>query len=294
MHPGLSWGYTKIMDNNLPNDPPNSGNGTPPTFGSHFNPHTNPVDPNNPYQTNTPLPPLPNSPNLPDNNPGDIKHEHYSEVAQHKPRDEHGHFIPSDHTANQPPNFTSPQGGPSSPSIPPNPAPSGAGSFLPPIVEINQTGDPTYKKDPPAFGFFITNPVAYFKIFLNKLIKRQAITIKIPVLAIVMVMVGVGSFGAGFHWGIDYTFSKLFPNYSPVLHRATTLQGTIQKSTKGEYFLQPNDKDKTLWTLKSTSTNTNLADFEGKQVQIKGNLTPTPYLIEVSEVISFDKTTTNP
>lgn len=48
------------MDN-LPNDPPNQNNNnnpTPPPFGANFNPHTNPVDPNNPYQS-LPLLPIP-------------------------------------------------------------------------------------------------------------------------------------------------------------------------------------------------------------------------------------------
>lgn len=33
------------MDN-LPNDPPD--NNPPPAFGTHFDPHSNPIDPNNP------------------------------------------------------------------------------------------------------------------------------------------------------------------------------------------------------------------------------------------------------
>ncbi len=53
-------------------------------------------------------------------------------------------------------------------------------------------------------------------------------------------------------------------------------------------FLQANDKDKTLWTLQSVSSNVKLADFENMKVEVKGNLTPTPNLIEVSEVITFD------
>ena len=98
------------MDN-LPKDPPDDNNSTPaspaggpPTFGSYFNPHINPIDPNNPYQPqpnpvppplqtpppNVPIPPNPlNTPE----NPDALKHEHYSEAAQNKPRDEHGHFI---------------------------------------------------------------------------------------------------------------------------------------------------------------------------------------------------------
>ncbi|OGE25102.1 hypothetical protein A3C26_02065 [Candidatus Daviesbacteria bacterium RIFCSPHIGHO2_02_FULL_39_12] len=80
---------------------------------------------------------------------------------------------------------------------------------------------------------------------------------------------------------------KLFPNFSPILHRSIIAQGIIQKSTKG-YYLQANDKDKTLWTLQPKSQNVNLADFQDQKVEVKGNMTPTPNLIEISEVVSFD------
>lgn len=112
-------------------------------------------------------------------------------------------------------------------------------------------------------------------------------TLRIPVLAILILAVAIGGYGAGLKTGIDYTLGKLFPNFSPILHRSITAQGTIQKSSNG-YFLQANDKAKTLWMLKSISNNINLKDFEDMRVQIKGTLTPTPNLIEVSEVISFD------
>ncbi len=295
------------MDN-LPNDPsnPNNGNnnnppaspdgsqGGPPPFGSGFSPHSNPVDPNNPYQSQPlqqpipqpPTPPVPNLPNTPntplssealakeDENPDALKHEHYSEAAQNKPRDEHGHFI---HTND-----------PQTPPTSPNPsAPSNPTSFLPPIIEINQNTKPTEKEDPPLFGFFLTNPVTYLKKFLTKLLKRQMITLRIPVLALIVVMVGAGGFGVGFKSGLNYAVGKLFPNFSPILHRSITAQGIIQKSTNG-YFLQANDKDKTLWTLQPKSQNVNLADFQDQKVEIKGNLTPTLNLIEVSEVVSFE------
>ncbi len=257
------------MDN-LPKDPPDDNNPTLPPFGANFDPHSNPVDPSNPYQqTQTPVP------NPLNNNPEEAKHEHYSEAAQNKPRDEHGHFLPSDHP-NNPPNS------PNTPNLPNNPS-----SILPPIIEINQNTKPTDKKDPPLFGFFLTNPVTYLKAFLSRLIKRQAITIKIPVLAIIVFMVGIGGFGIGFQSGINWALFKVFPNYSPILHREITEQGVIQKSSKG-YFLQTNGKNNTIWTLQSTSANIKLADYVNQSVQIKGNLTSTPNLIEVSEVISFD------
>ncbi len=284
-----SFASTNFIDG-LPSDPSdqNGNNGSskiavPPPFGSSFSPHSNPVDHNNLYQTSIPNPPT--IPTIPEN-PDPLKHEHYSEVAQHKQRDEHGHFIHSENSTTPqtiPTSQTSPN--PSTPSNSTNPP-----SFLPPIVEINQTGDPTYKKDPPAFGFFITNPVTYFKAFLNKLIKRQAITIKIPVLAIIVFMVGIGGFGVGFSSGMNWAFARLFPNYSPLLHRSITEQGIIQKSTNGDIFLKADDKPKTLWRLKSASANMKLEDYIDQHVQIRGNLDATPNLIEVLEVVSFEST----
>ncbi len=304
------------MDN-LPKDPPDQNN-PPPSFGSNFNPHTNPVDPDNPYQqsvnptfpqTPTPsapnTPPVvsvpvlstveviePNSPNIPDYPQYPVSENLvHSAVASHQKRDEHGRFIPEHEEkveqTTPPPVPASPPGEPNTP----NPAPSGAG--LPPIIEINQNTQPSSKKDPPLFGFFLTNPVTYLRAFLNKLLKRQMITLRIPVLALIIIMAGVGGglggFGIGFKSGINYGLGKLFPNFSPILHRGITAQGIIQKSSAG-YYLQANDKNKTLWTLNPASKNVNLSDFEGMKVQIKGNLTPTPNLIEVSEIISFETT----
>lgn len=280
-------------NNGSSNTVPASPIGGPPPFGSSINPYSNPVDPNNPYSSQPPQTPLPNIPASPTQrgepeNPDPFKHDHYSEVAQHKQRDEHGHFIHADHpeTLTSPTTPTPVQQGqaPLISQISPNPPPS---SFLPPIVEINQTGDPTYKKDPPAFGFFITNPVTYFKAFLNKLIKRQAITIKIPVLAIIVFMVGIGGFGVGFSSGMNWAFARLFPNYSPLLHRSITEQGIVQKSSNGDIFLKADDKRSTTWTLKSVSANVKLEDYVNQHVQIRGNLDATPNLIEVSEVILF-------
>lgn len=279
--------------NNNNNPTPASPAGGPPPFGSNFNPHANPIDPNNPYssQPQTPVSETPNTPNPPDvptpaekgqaplNHP---QHSVHSEVAEHRPRDAHGHFLPYEHPTN--PNPTLQQG-----QTPPNPPPSPG--WLPPIIEINQNTKPTDKKDPPLFGFFLTNPVTYLKAFLSKLLKRQMITLRIPVLALIVIMTfvggGLGGFGIGFKSGINYGLGKLFPNFSPLLHRSITAQGTIQKSSKG-YFLQANDKDKTMWTLNPSSSNVKLADYIDQKVQIKGKLTPTPNLIEVSEVISFE------
>ena len=295
------------MDN-LPKDPSNPNNGNnnnpPPPFGSGFAPHTNPIDPNNPYQAQPPQQPIPqppttptppNTPNIPElpENPDALKHEHYSEAAQNKPRDEHGHFksnssqAPLIHTNPDPQipiqSGQTPPTAPTSQTTPNTPN----SSFLPPIIEINQNTKPTEKEDPPLFGFFLTNPVTYLKKFLSRLLKRQMITLRIPVLALLIIMVGLGGFGVGFKSGSNYILGKLFPNFSPILGRSITAQGIIFKSSKG-YYLQANDKDKTMWTLNPATSNINLKDYENQKVEIKGKMTPTPYLIEVLEITSFE------
>ena len=45
-------------ENNNNNPTPASPTGGPPPFGSNFNPHSNPVDPNHPYQSQPPQNPL--------------------------------------------------------------------------------------------------------------------------------------------------------------------------------------------------------------------------------------------
>lgn len=228
-------------------------------------------------------PPSPQSPQIPQTPPippDNIVDPVQSWIAQHEQRDATGKFVKSSQT---PPN-------PSSPSV------ALPKEGLPPIIEVNQNSEPTYKKDPPAFGFFITNPITYFKAFLNRLIKRQAITVKIPVLAIIVLMVGIGGFGVGFQSGINWALFKIFPNYSPILHRAVTKQGTIQKSSNPDkgYVLASNDKDKTIWILQSSSANVKLGDYVKQNVQVKGNLTSTPNLIDVSEIISFAESSPTP
>ena len=113
------------------------------------------------------------------------------------------------------------------------------------------------------------------------------ITLRIPVLALLIIMVGLGGFGVGFKSGSNYILGKLFPNFSPILGRSITAQGIILKSSKG-YYLQANDKDKTMWTLNPATSNINLKDYENQKVEIKGKMTPTPYLIEVLEITSFE------
>lgn len=259
------------MDN-LPGDPSNKDSTHPPPFGSNFDPHTNPPDPNNPYAHL----------NQSSSHNNEVKDILQSEHAKHQKRDTQGKFVKSDYLNDSSNNASSHLTSDSS-NLPPHPQ-----SMIPPIIEVNHNVDPSEKTDPPLINFSLTNPVTYFKLFLKRLIKRQAITIRIPVLAIIVIMVGIAGFGVGFQSGMTWAVGRLFPNYSPILKRAITEQGVLQKSSKGEYYLQSNDKDKTQWILKSVSFNVKLDEYINKAVQIKGNLTPTPNLIEVSEVIPFD------
>lgn len=132
----LSWVYTDLMDNNLPNDPSNpnqnnNNNSTPDPFGSNFNPHTNPVDPNNPYRSQPPqIPTPPAQPQPPVSYPPHPSV--HSELAQHRPRDAEGHFLPFEHPTN-----SSPQAAPTA-QTPPDPSTPSHSSFLPPLIEVSQ------------------------------------------------------------------------------------------------------------------------------------------------------------
>ena len=261
------------MDN-LPSSGNNSFEPPQPPQPPPLNPNpSNPLPPPNPSYTPYPPSPSPLSSeaSAKEDDPVVLTHQ---EVAQHEPRDSHGRFT-KDSTPEPPQN---PQTAPIQPEQP---------RVIPPIIEVNQNTEPSEKSDPPLFGFFLTNPVTYLKLFLKRLLKRQAITLKIPVLAIIVIMVGIGGFGLGFQSGTNWALARLFPNYSPILHRSITEQGVIQKSSRG-YFLKSDDKEGTLWTLKSISANVKIEDYKDQRVQIKGNLTPTPNLIEVSEIISFE------
>lgn len=94
------------------------------------------------------------------------------------------------------------------------------------------------------------------------------------------------AFGTGFN-----VARMFFPNSSPILHRAITLQGNVQMSQSGQYYLSL--PDNTLWTLRPTNSNINLQNVLNKQVMVKGNLTPEQNVIEVKEVLAFEKPATN-
>ena len=194
--------------------------------------------------------------------------EAHKQTAQHQPRDEHGRFINESNGEN--PNTNSP----------PNASPSN----LPSPIQITQNNKYSEKNDPPLVALSVTNPVTYLKKWLGRLLKNEDIDIHIKIkpftvigFAIAFATVSGVSFSIG---------SMFFPNSSPILHRAITLQGTVQVSTTGQYYLSL--PDSTLWTLKPNNTTTNLTNLINKQVLVKGNMTKENNVVEVKEVITIN------
>ncbi len=268
------------MDN-LPKNPPddNGSNPTPPSFGSSFNPHSNPVDPNNPYSsqpTQQPISALPNTPNppdIPDPHPDSV----HSEVAQNRPRDAHGHFIPYEHPVNSDIN-------PNPHASPPDAANNSIFPSLPPLIQTNPKSD-TKDEDPPLLK--VTNPVTYLKRWWKKIMSNEGMDFgfKFKVKPVTAVIITTLILSNGVTFGVTYSFAKIFfPNSSPILHRQVVNQGTIQKNAQGVYYLMA-AADSSLWKLKVKTNNINLSELVGKQVIVTGNLTKEKNLIEVSEVI---------
>lgn len=243
------------MDDNLPNQ-----NDPPPPFGTHFDPHSNSQDPNNPYQTQPPpVPEPPSPPSIPNSSV-------HSEVAQHRPRDAHGHFLPYEHpTDSEPQVIHNSQTTPNSP----------------PPISLTENTKYSERNDPPMLDVKVTNPVTYFKKWVYKFFKNQDIDLHLRIkpfatIGLVLAFTAVG--------GTTFSIGRyLFPNSSPILHRQVVYPGTIQKGDMG-YYLMYNSSP---WKLKPKN-NINLSNLLGKPVIVTGNLTAEPNLIEVSEVIVSD------
>lgn len=160
---------------------------------------------------------------------------------------------------------------------------------LPPPVKITQgdIGDSKKSGDEPLFEAKINNPFAKFFNWIKEFIKKQStITIKIPLIGILITLSSFGiGLGSGYSWGVNTALSKFFPDSSPLLHRAISVEGIISKSSFNKYYL---NSDGNVWTLKSTNPAVNLEDYLNKQVQVKGNLTKEKSVIEVSEIIPLE------
>lgn len=156
-------------------------------------------------------------------------------------------------------------------------------SYFPPPVQITKVDKYSAKDDPPMVDLKITNPVTYFKKWVGKFLSNQDIDLRLKIkpfatigLILAFATVGTTTFSMGRY---------LFPNSSPILHRSITLQGKVQKSETGQYYLTL--VDNSLWNLKSTNK-VNFTNVLNKQVTVKGNLTAQANVIEVSEVIPFE------
>lgn len=225
---------------------------------------------NNPYQTQPPNPaqqgqaPLIPEPPTPPEHPNSI----HSEVAQHRPRDEHGHFLPYEH--------------PNEPQVIHNPQTSPNSQNLSPPISLTENTKYSEKDDPPMVDIKVTNPVTYFKRWVDKFLKNQDIDLHLrirPFAAVGLLMTFSIVGGTAFSIG-----RYIFPNSSPIFHRQVVYPGTIQKGDMGQYFLMYNSSP---WKLKPKN-NINLSTLAGKPVIVTGNLTTEPNLIEVSEVIVSD------
>lgn len=165
-------------------------------------------------------------------------------------------------------------------NLPKSPPPLSESSSLPPPITIKEETKYSEKKDPPMLFILFTNPVTYFKKWVEKFLKNQDIDFHLrirPFAAIGLIMtisiVGGGAFTIGRYF---------FPYSSPVFHRQVVYPGTIQKGDKNQFFLMT--QDATPWKLKP-KTSINLENLIGRQVVVTGNLTAEKYLIEVSELI---------
>lgn len=160
---------------------------------------------------------------------------------------------------------------------------------LPPPTKISaqdKPGDePLIKQE-----FRINNPFSSFFNWIKRKINSEGITIKpltaIGIAAVIAGGSGGAGFGAGFSSGFNMAAAKFFPDSSPILHRAISLEGTIQKSSQAKYYLKSGDNS--LWTLKPLNPAINLADYTEKVVKVAGNLTKEKLVIEVSEIIPLE------
>ena len=163
---------------------------------------------------------------------------------------------------------------------------------LPPPIQVTQgngKGGSGPKDDDSLVEVKIKNPFQkFFNWIISFIKKNQNITIKIPIIGILMALSGLGvGLGSGYNLGFNAALSKFFPNSSPLFHRAISVEGIIQKSNTNKFYLK---SENNLWTLKPKSPiiPTTLNNLVDKQVTVKGNLTKEANVVEVSEIIPSD------
>lgn len=161
---------------------------------------------------------------------------------------------------------------------------------LPPPIKItpNSPNPPDdNSKDDPLFEAKINNPFSKFFNWIKDFIKKQSnITIKIPIVGVLIAVFSLGAGLGGYKLGFNNAVSKFFPDSSPILHRAISVEGLLQKSSSNKYYLKSGN-DYT-WTLKPVNSAISLGDYLNKQITVKGNLTKEKSVIEVAEIIPFN------
>lgn len=161
---------------------------------------------------------------------------------------------------------------------------------LPPPIKISPNSPnlpDDHSKDDPLFEAKINNPFSKFFNWIKDFIKKQSnITIKIPIVGVLIAVFSLGAGLGGYKLGFNNALAKFFPDSSPVFHRAISVDGIVQKSSSGKYYLKSGDNY--IWTLKPVNSAISLGDYLNKQVTVKGNLTKEKSVIEVSEIIPFN------
>src|SRR3989339_1941564 len=115
---------------------------------------------------------------------------------------------------------------------------------LPPPIKIspNSPNTPNSPNDDPLFEAKINNPFSKFFKFIKDFIKKQSnITIKIPIVGVLIAVFSLGAGLGGYKLGFSNAVSKFFPDSSPILHRAISVEGIVQKSSSGKYYLKSGD-----------------------------------------------------
>ncbi|MBI4035598.1 hypothetical protein HY383_01490 [Candidatus Daviesbacteria bacterium] len=160
---------------------------------------------------------------------------------------------------------------------------------LPPPIKITPNSlDTSNQDDDSIVDIKVKNPFAKFFDWIKSFLKRnQNITIKIPIIGVLVTLFSFSAgLGSGYNWGFSSALSKFFPDSSPVLHRTISVDGVIQNSTSGKYYLR--SENNYTWTLKPLNSAVRITDYIGKEVTVKGNLTKEKGVIEVSELILLE------
>lgn len=164
-------------------------------------------------------------------------------------------------------------------------------SLSPPTSPIRQPANP----NPSDNLIIVKNPLNPLINLLKSFFKKQSIhaSINIPPFTAIVIALAIagGGVGLGYNIGFNSAISRFFPNSSPLLHRAISVQGTLQKNVNGSYFLT--GEDNSLWNLKF-KTAANLSSLVNSEVSVHGNLTSTPALIENAEITPLTPTTPTP